>query len=94
MMRKNTKRKLTMDSPEKEKEEIAEADTLKSQATSISKAKPQKGKKGKNKKNNIYSIDQGIIFEEEGEKDLSCTFEMIDKYYADSSIPMVDLDPL
>ena len=39
MLRKNVKRKLTVESPE-EKEEIAEAETLKSQATSISKTKP------------------------------------------------------
>lgn len=49
-----------------------------------------KGKKGKSKKSNIYSVDQGIIFEEEGEKELDCTFEMIDKYYTDSSIPMME----
>ena len=30
MMRKNTKKKLTSDSPEKEKEEQAEAETIKS----------------------------------------------------------------
>jgi hypothetical protein len=35
MMRKNTKRKLTVDSPEKEKEEMAELETIKSQATSV-----------------------------------------------------------
>ena len=50
MQRKNVKRNLTVESPD-EKEDIAEAETLKSQATSISKTKPQKGKKGKNKKN-------------------------------------------
>jgi hypothetical protein len=35
MMRKNTKRKLTVDSPEKEKEEMAELETIKSQAASV-----------------------------------------------------------
>jgi hypothetical protein len=35
LQRKNTKRKMTVESPEKEKEEIAEAETLKSQATSV-----------------------------------------------------------